>query len=393
MISLLIWICLVLVFYTFLGYPLLMAALAHGSKRQPIADLETAESFHAGASVVLCVRNAGDRIEMRVRNLLETSFAGPVEIWIYCDGCTDDTAGRVRAMGLANVNVVESDRPTGKPAGLNVCIPRCRFPWVVLCDVRQTFAPDAIAKLIARLAEPSVAAVSGRLEIQASESGGGRGVDLYWKLESWLRETEGQYDSVVGCTGAICAIQRDLFRPLPEDTLLDDVVIPMRLVADGWRVVYEPKALAFDPQTLDPKKERVRKRRTLVGNFQMIERYPMWLLPWRNRLWWQLISHKYLRLLVPWLLLVVAVASLLAPKSPLVWLLLIGQAVAYGCGMVGLLLPRFRSRLLSVPAGFLALQISCGGAFLAYLKHRKNLLTLWQPALPKSSIDLHDSRS
>lgn len=376
--------CLFLIFYSFAGYALLMAALARWVPKPLRAS--SPEASNPGLSIVLCVHNAEDTIEPRLKNLFACVWSGSLEVVVFCDGCTDRTVDILKKVDHGSLRVIENPDQRGKAAGLNAAIPLCSHDLVVLCDVRQTFAADALQKLASPFADPAVAAVSGLLDIAASEAGGGRGVDLYWKLETRLRQWEGQFDSVIGCTGAICAIRRVLYTPLPEDTLLDDVIIPMRMAVSGGRVLYEPGARAFDPQPLDPEREKSRKRRTLVGNFQMLERHPSWILPWKNRLWWQLISHKYLRLLVPWLLIAVALLTALAPRTPFIWLLIIGQAAAYGCAAAGRLFPRLRSRLLTVPAGFVLLQISCLTAFFAYLSHRKNYLALWrQRAAPLSS--------
>jgi cellulose synthase/poly-beta-1,6-N-acetylglucosamine synthase-like glycosyltransferase len=218
------------------------------------------------------------------------------------------------------------------------------------------------------------------LEIAASDAGGGRGVDLYWRMERKLREWEARFDSVIGCTGAIYAIRRNLYTPLRRGTILDDVVVPMQIAMKGHRIIYEPTAVAYDPQTLDPAKEKERKLRTLVGNYQMLEQHARWLLPWRNRLWFQLISHKYARLFVPWLLVAIAVLTLLAPKTPIVWFLLGAQILCYGLGLLGVACPQVRSRIVSIPAGFLLLQWSCARALFAYLNTRRDPLSLWKRA-------------
>lgn len=366
-----------LLFYAQAGYPLLMAVLARLCPRplQPRAPA-------AGAlSVVVCARNAGEAIVARLHNLLACDWLGELEILVYCDGCNDDTAARADSLGDPRVRVIAGDVPLGKALALNVVVPLCRHALVVLCDVRQRFDAETLQRLVAPFVDPEVAAVSGRLEIAASTAGGGQGVDLYWRIERKLREWESRYDSVIGCTGAVCAIRRDAFEPLEPGTLLDDVVIPMRLAARGGRVLFEPRALAYDPQTLDPAKERVRKLRTLVGNYQMLARHPEWLLPWRHRLWWQLLSHKYLRLTVPWLLIAIAILTPLAPRSGWALGLAAGQVCAYACALVGLALPRARWKLFTVPAGFLLLQWSCLRALFAYLAHRRDLRALW-PATP-----------
>ncbi len=378
---LLLLTCLLLIAYAHVGYPVLMAVLARLRKK----PLKTSQPLPAGISIVMSVFNAETRIQARLRNLLACRWHGELEIVVFCDGCTDGTAQTVAELGDPRVRVLSHPQSRGKATALNEAVPDCRFPVVVLCDARQDFHPEALMELVTPFSDPTVGAVSGLLEIAASAAGSGQGVDLYWKIERKLREWEGIFDSVIGCTGAIYAIRQDLFLPLHPATILDDVVVPMRIAAAGRRVLYAPAAVAYDPQTLDPVLEKKRKLRTLAGNYQMIEHFPAWLLPWKNRTWWQLISHKYLRLAVPWLLIAVLLLSLLAPKTPFVLLLLAGQAAAYGAAMTGLLLPGVKVRALTIPAGFLLLQITCLRALGAYLKARRDALSLWRAVPVKGS--------
>lgn len=365
---------LALMLYAQVGYPALMAVLAR-LKPKALAGTNPAPS---GISLVLCVHNGAVRIQERLRNLAGCEWDGDREIIVYCDGCTDDTAVLAASAGVAGVRVLTHPEKRGKWAALNDAVAACTYPVIVFADLRQTFERAALQRLAAPFADPAVGAVSGLLEIASSDAGSGRGVDLYWKIERKLREWEARYDSVIGCTGAIYAIRREAFRTLPAGTILDDVVVPMQIAVQGLRVWYEPQAIAFDPQTLDPHLEKQRKLRTLCGNYQLIEWFPGWLVPGRNRLWWQLISHKYLRLAVPWLMVAILLLTLAAPKSPLIWLLLMGQIAAYAAAGIGLLLPGCRSRLLSIPAGFLLLQWACLKALFAYLRCRRDPLALWR---------------
>ncbi|MEN3940107.1 glycosyltransferase family 2 protein [Prosthecobacter sp. SYSU 5D2] len=383
---LLLIICLFLTVYAHAGYPLLMALLARLRPRPVQAD----GTLPAGISIVLSVFNAESRIQARLQNLLACHWQGELEILVFCDGCADATAESVAALNDPRLRAISHPQQRGKATALNESIPLCRFPVVVLCDARQDFDVEALVRLARPFSDPSVGAVSGLLEIAPSATGSGQGVDLYWKIERKLREWEGRVDSVIGCTGAIYAIRRDLFQPLHPATILDDVVVPMNIVVGGHRVLYEPAAVAYDPQTLDPVLEKKRKLRTLAGNYQMMEHFPAWLLPWENRTWWQLISHKYLRLAVPWLLVAVCIFSLAAPKSPIIWLLLAGQVMAYGAAGAGLLLPGLKGRLFTVPAGFLLLQITCLRALGAYFQARKDALILWQAVPVKSAPPVRD---
>jgi cellulose synthase/poly-beta-1,6-N-acetylglucosamine synthase-like glycosyltransferase len=374
--TLLLLSLLLAVFYAQVGYACIMWLLAHVF----IKRLNMIEPLPDAITIVLCVHNGAARIQQRLHNLSDCEWAGKREFLVFCDGCDDDTAKLASQSCIASVRVMSSPAQRGKWAALNDAIQAASHPIVIFADLRQTFDAQAIQKLAKAFRDPRVGAVSGLLEIAASDSGGGRGVDLYWRMERKLREWEARFDSVIGCTGAIYAIRRDLYTPLPTGTILDDVVVPMQIAMKGHRIAYEPTALAYDPQTLDPAKEKERKLRTLVGNYQMIEQHPRWLLPWRNRLWCQLISHKYARLAVPWLLAAIAAVTLLAPKTPLVWLILAAEVLCYGLGLLGIACPQVRSRLVSIPAGFLLLQWSCARALFAYLSTRRDPLSLWKRA-------------
>ena len=129
----------------------------------------------------------------------------------------------------------------------------------------------------------------------------------------------------------------------------------MRIARQGLRVIFDPTAQAVDAQPLEPQHERIRKRRTLAGNFQMLLRYPGWLLPWGHRLWWQLISHKYLRLLGPLFLLSLLLANSALLHDPWYRFLFGGQCLFYGFAFVGLSFPARRGVCFSLPAGFVFL--------------------------------------
>src|SRR6185503_16045064 len=151
------------------------------------------------------------------------------------------------------------------------------------------------------------------------------GVGFYWKYEKFIRRHESRIDSTIGVTGAIYALRRELFERIPADTLLDDVLIPMQVARRGYRVLFEPKARAFDQASATAEAEFARKVRTLAGNFQLFARHPWLLDPRANRLWWQTMSHKACRLLVPPCLAAVLGASLVLAREPLYQLALAAQ--------------------------------------------------------------------
>jgi cellulose synthase/poly-beta-1,6-N-acetylglucosamine synthase-like glycosyltransferase len=343
------WSCLLALGYSFLGYQLLMRWLARRAPGQAAA-----KEFAAGSvAVVIVAFQEEARIAKRIENLRATPV--PLEVIVCCDGSTDATAARARAAGA---RVIEVAKRRGKAACLSDVIPSLECALVVLTDARQQFTPETIPRLLRHFSDQAVGAVSGILRIGSPRTSTGAGVDLYWKMETAIRQSESDVDSCIGCTGAVYAIRRACFRAIPADTILDDVVIPMRIALSGYRIVYDSEAEAFDPQPLDPRLEMRRKARTLAGNFQMLLRYPEWLLPWKNRLAFQLISHKYLRLAGPVLLAGALVSCIFLARKPLYRGCLCLQALLYLLAGAGLAMPALRAPLFSVPAGFLFLNFT-----------------------------------
>ena len=365
--QLLFWASLAALGYTFLGYPLLLGVLARIAS-QPA--LKSPPANPPSVTVLLVAFNEEARIRPRVENLLATDYsAGQLEVLVVTDGSTDGTVAQLRAFADPRVRVLAREQRAGKAACLNAAIPTARGEIVVLCDARQRFAPHTIPELIANFSDPSLGAVSGALEIDPAATGVGGGVDLYWRLEKFIRASEGRFSSTIGATGAVYAIRRELFQPIPDDTLLDDVVIPMQIAVNhGKRVSFDPSAPAYDPQTTDPAKEKRRKLRTLAGNFQMLAHHPGWLLPWRTGLWWQLLSHKYSRIVAPVFMVTMLTGNAaLAGETFYRWVLAAHLAF-YALAALGLLLPALKWKPISVPAGFVFLNLMTVGGCVNWLR-------------------------
>ena len=371
--STLFWCSLFLLIYTFAGYPLFLRFVNLVSRRKfPVAPAVTSSDFPS-VSFLIVARNESARIAARLQNLAECRYPGEREIILVCDACDDDTAERAQGCGLTiPLTIVPLAERSGKSKALNIAASQAKGAIFVFADARQRFDPGAVEAMAALLVQHrEAAAVSGSLEIEPSTEGAAAGMDAYWRLEKWIRNEESRWDSVIGCTGAIYAMRREDFHPIPQDTLIDDVVVPMQALVRGRRILFEPAAVAYDPQALDTHHEKRRKVRTLAGNYQMLFRYPQWLLPWVNRAWWQLLSHKYLRLGGPlYLAACLAGALILAPSSLFFQVALAAQVLAYLVGFAGMTPSLRRFRILSIPAGFLFLQLQSAKAFLHYLQLR-----------------------
>jgi poly-beta-1,6-N-acetyl-D-glucosamine synthase len=368
------WLSVAAVAYVYGGYPLLLRAWAAlrprrcGWRSRPTC----------GVSIVVAARNEAALLPDRIDNLLSLDVPGNRQIIVVSDGSTDNTCD-VLARYRDEVDLVELP-PGGKALALNAGVARARHDVVVFADARQVFAADALVELVAPLTDPRVGGVTGELLLDAEaacrRSGRDRrarerrvavragaadrrlddrrrtlrstiadGIGLYWKYEKDLRRLESAIGSTLGATGAIFAMRRALYRPLPAETILDDVLTPMRVVLAGYRVVFNDRARAFDRAAADADAEARRKVRTLAGNYQILALEPRLLLPWANPVWLQYLSHKVGRLAVPYALLAAFAASIVLSGAHFIYALaLAGQVVLYLLAGAGAVLERAARR-------------------------------------------------
>ena len=234
---------LFLVFHTYVGYPLLLMVWGMGKSATPVRVYANPK-----VTIVIAAWNEARHIAARIDNCLQQIYPSEMlEIVVVSDGSTDETSSIVRSFTSKGVSLVELETRMGKAVALNVGVAAAHGEIVVFADARQSFSPTAVRELVANFADASVGAVSGELILESNSAGPtAEGVGLYWTIEKWIRQKEAAIDSIVGATGAIYAIRRDLFEALPPGTILDDLLTPMRIVMQGYRVVFEGRALAFD---------------------------------------------------------------------------------------------------------------------------------------------------
>ena len=222
----------------------------------------------------------------------------------------------------------------------------------MFADVRQHIERTAVRRLVTRLMQPGIGAVSGELTHVEPGTQSAASIGLYWRYEKWIRKSESRLASTVGATGALYAMRVADYTPLASDTILDDFEQPMLVARRGKRVVFEPGALIFDELQADMSGERKRKIRTLTGNFQSFARHPWMFVPWQNPLWLQFLSHKVFRLLVPYALMVMLLTSAFLP-TPWMALFLPGQLLFYAMAAIGTRVASFkRMRLVSFAGVF-----------------------------------------
>lgn len=379
------WVAALVLGYTYVGYPLLIRVWAqlHGRPHDRNA-------INPLVSIMVVAHNEAPRILRRIENLLELDYeADRLEIVIASDGSSDATVALANTFRMAGVRVEAFDEHRGKPAVLNDVVPNLRGEIVVLMDVRQAIAKNAIRTLVDNFADAGVGAVSGELVLTGGEGphnanvgtkvgatdGSMDGVGFYWRYEKFIRLNESRVDSTVGVTGALYAIRRELFEPIPADTILDDVLIPMQIVRRGFRVLFESGALANEPLSGNPSVEFRRKVRTIAGNFQLLAQHPWLLNPFANRLWLQTVSHKLFRLLCPAALVLLLIANLMLLEYLFYQVTLLLQVLFYSAALVAQLAPRVarKTALLSVPHAFCLLNWCTVAGFGRFIRGRQQV--------------------
>ena len=355
---------LALVLYSYAGYPLICFLRAR------LLPMSLARrSVKPQVTVIIAAYRETETIARKLDDLRAQTYPQNLtEVVVACDGAEDDTAARARQAAAAwgdRCKVLELAR-AGKPAALNQAVAVAQGEILIFTDARQPLSKNAIKALVKGLADETVGAVSGQLVLE-----GDAPVGAYWRYEAAIRRWEGQSGSTIGVSGALYALRKSLFSPLPAETVLDDLLVPMRVRLSGRRVAFEPAAQAFD-RAEKSDREFFRKVRTLAGNFQLLLLAPELFFPWRNPSWFDFCSHKLSRLFVPYALVGLFLSSLALPH-PLGPLLFFCQVIAYAVALLRLcnLLPAWR--IFGLAETLVVLNAAAVVALGRFIRHGRNI--------------------
>jgi len=312
-------------------------------------------------SIVIPVWNGARWIEAKLESLLASDYpAGLIDILVVSDGSTDGTNERVKLFPENRVRLLELPRG-GKAIAVTRALESVSGDIVVLTDVRQAFDRDAISRLAACFADPAVGVVTGELVIRQGQTLEEYNTGLYWRYEKWIRRNLNRVDAMLGATGSIYAIRRELAAAIPPDILLDDVYLPFRIAFQGFRIYFEESAKAYDAPTSLHSEFR-RKVRTQAGVYQILFRFPALLWP-GNRRFVHFLSHKLGRLLLPFALLAAAISSFLLP-APWRTAAIAGQIVFYAFALLDPKIPE-RNPLKRLSAAIRAFVVLVAAALCA----------------------------
>jgi glycosyltransferase involved in cell wall biosynthesis len=387
--KILFWVSLLVILYTYLGYPLAIAALAKlrpkSWRKSPWPHLHPKP-----VSIIMAVHNGARMLPAQLDQLLTLDPELVHEVIVVSDGSTDSTPAILAEQNNPRLRAVILPQHSGKSAALNHGIAVAASEIILFVDIRPRIQPGALAALLSNFADPTVGCVAGELLLNAEgHSATATAVSgLYWRYEQYIRNCEAAWDSPVGVYGGFYAIRRALATPLPAGLILDDMFQPLSIIRQGYRSVLDRTAFVIDTWPAQAAGEFSRKVRTLAGNFQLIQQAP-WTLSPSNRVVFQLVSHKLLRLAVPYFFEMLLLSSaVLGLHSALFAFFALLQAAFWLMALVAI---RFHIPMLhriGAPASaMLVLNAAAVAGLYKFLFTRGPLWKIWSPTAAPSDLD------
>ncbi|MBK7712947.1 MAG: glycosyltransferase family 2 protein [Bacteroidales bacterium] len=384
------WLMLFLVFYTYLGYGLVLYIIVFIRRitgfHKPFAP-DT--GYEPDVTLFIAAYHEKEYVREKIRNSRELDYpADKLHIMWVTDGSDDGTPDELRK--YAGVEVFHQQERQGKIGAMNRGMKLVKTPVVVFCDANTMLGKESIRRIVSLFSNPSVGCVSGEKRIfnKEKDSAAGSGEGLYWKYESFLKKLDAELYSVVGAAGELFAIRTELFREVEQDTLLDDFIISLRVAQKGYTIQYDPEAFAMETSSANVREELKRKIRISAGGIQSVIRLKSLLNIFKyGRLSFQYISHRVLRwTLTPLcLLLLIPSGFVLAHYegifgfglySSLFWM----QIMFYIAALLGWYLENrsIKVKLLFVPYYFFIMNLS---VFLGLLRFaRRSQSVNWERA-------------
>ena len=362
---------MLLLAYPFLIYPVVLAAWARRKRR--LVEVSGAPNIPRIA-LVICAFNEQGIIREKVENALASQYPeGKLTIVVVSDGSTDCTADVVREYQDAGVVLLDRKVRRGKIANLNEVIPSRSEEIIVLSDANVLYDSDAIKCLAERFNDSSVGCVSGKVILTDTTPELEGPTGQYYSVEWGLQENSSVVYSMVGADGAMYALRRELFVPCPPDTLIEDLVIPMRVIAQGKRVVLEPQALGWERGVTCLSEEFRRRVRIAAGAAQGLLRGNAWPSNAPASFWFVFISHKLLRWLSPLTTILLIVAAVAWSREPAALLIIVGVGAILALAILRLL-TGWKHSIVSMPFYFLFGQVAIAVGLLKGLTGHQSVL-------------------
>jgi biofilm PGA synthesis N-glycosyltransferase PgaC len=364
------WSAVIILGYTYLGYPVLIAVLAR-LKPRGLTGEEASELPRV--SLIIPAHNEEKVIGEKIENSLSLDY--PEELFsivIVSDGSTDRTNEIISEFASnPRIRLIQYQPRKGKAHALNIGVSISESGIIVFSDANIRYEPDSIRMLVRNFSAPSVGCVCGKVLLEkAKDSTEPLGEGIYMRYERFIHQNESRFHTMIGTDGAMYAIRSELFKPLPEDAIVDDFIIAMSVLENNYRIVYEPKAIGYEEAASSVGQEFKRKVRMIAGGFQAIGILGPVLNPLLHPIvFFQFVSHKLFRWLAPVFMLAVLVANVFLLSGHFYQLILLAQLLFYSLAVIAAIRESIRKRaLFYFPYYFCALNLAAAVGLSRFLK-------------------------
>jgi cellulose synthase/poly-beta-1,6-N-acetylglucosamine synthase-like glycosyltransferase len=373
------WICIFIVFYSYFGYGIVIYVLVkikNALSKKTVYD----KSYEPEVTLIVPCFNEADYIEDKIQNSLALDYpANKLKLIFISDGSSDDTPDRIKK--YPSVIALHENKRSGKASAMNRAMKFVTTPIVVFCDANTVLNKEAIRELVKHYQDDEVGAVTGEKRIISTNKEGAStaGEGIYWKYESLLKKLDSDFYSVVGAAGELMSYRTSLYKELPADSLLDDLMQSMQIAIDGYRVIYEKEAWAAETASANVKEELKRKIRISAGAWQSMLRLGKAFNPFHNfNLFFAFISHRVLRwTLAPFSLLILLIVNvLLATDTNSIYaIILIFHIAFYALALLGWYFEnkRIKVKVLFVPYYFFIMNLCVFLGLFRFLKGKQSV--------------------
>lgn len=390
--KILFWVSLFIAFYTYVGYGILLFIIIKIKRaiygRKQVAD--SSDELLPECTLVIAAYNEADIIREKIENTLALKYPqGKLKLVFVTDGSSDNTPNIIAE--YPQIKLLHQPGRSGKIVAVHRAMDDVDTEIVVFTDANTMLNDEAMVKICRHYADKTVGAVAGekRVKIEATDDASAAGEGFYWKYESALKKWDSELYTVVGAAGELFSVRRDLYRPVSNDTILDDFMISMLIAEKGYRIVYEPDAYAIESASANVSEELKRKVRIAAGGIQSV----LWLKGLFNIfkypiLSFQYISHRVLRWTVtPFFMILAFITNILivaGPGGAIYQLLMAGQVLFYGLAMLGYMMEKrqIRVKALFVPYYFCVMNYAVLAGIIRYYKGSQS--AAWDKAQRKA---------
>ncbi|WKN46398.1 glycosyltransferase family 2 protein [Tunicatimonas pelagia] len=379
------WLCLSLVVYTYVGYGIILRLLV-GLKRlrEKQREFIDYQEFCPETTIVVAAYNEAGFIDEKIQNTLQLDYPpNKRQVVIVTDGSTDATPDIVRQ--YSEIKLLHQPERRGKIAAVHRTMKEVNTPVVIFTDANTYLNPEAIRNIVRHYQNPQIGGVAGekRIHVAEKDSASGAGEGFYWKYESALKTWDAELYSVVGAAGELFSVRTELYENIPQDTVIEDFYLTLRIAQKGYRIAYEPDAYAQEGPSASVKEELKRKIRIAAGGIQAIVRLKALLNIFRyGTLSFQYISHRVLRWTVtPFALVLVFVLNILLYNyRGFYQLTFYGQIFFYVAALVGYILANksIKIKAFFIPYYFFIMNYAVFRGIIRYLKGNQSVT--WERA-------------